>query len=171
MRLSLPFAIAMAVASIAATGCTATGSARSAASTAADSDAAGTPSTGKPMGKIAADQVGKVSPVPAFMGGGEHWSIDIQATGDMNHRVQLTWGSGSQKASGQLAYRGQPADAPRTLIVLSGELATAQGAKPMTVEIRDSACTDDGDRPHRHSVQVTVEGLQQMRGCGDLAVY
>jgi hypothetical protein len=123
------------------------------------------------MGKIGADQVGKVSPVPAFKGFGEHWGIEIQATGERSHKVELTWGSGSEKASGTVDYKGQAADAPDSLIVLSGELATKQGAKPMVVEISRKDCTDDGDGAHRHSVQVTVDGLPQMRGCGDLAMY
>lgn len=141
-----------------------------------DATTTATPATdpgpaGRPMGKIGADQVGKVSPVPAFKGFGEHWGIEIQATGEMSHKVELTWGSGSEKASGTVDYKGQPADAPGSLIVLSGELATKQGAKPMVVEINRKDCTDDGDGAHRHSVQVTVEGLPQMRGCGDLAMY
>lgn len=127
---------------------------------------------GQPMGKIGADQVGKLSPVPAFKGFGEHWSVDIQATGEMNHKVDLTWGSGGEKASGSARYNGQPADAPSSLIVLSGELSTAQGAKPMTVEISRKDCIDDGDNKHSYSVQVHVEGMDPLQGgCGDLAVY
>ncbi|SFL09550.1 hypothetical protein [Lysobacter sp. cf310] len=126
----------------------------------------------RPAGKIGADQVGKVSPVPAFKGIGEHWSIDIQASGDMQHTVALTWGSGSYSAKGQARYNGQPADAPSSLIVLSGALDTAQGAKPMIIEIVRKDCTDDGDRPHQHSVSVRVEGMDPpLQGCGDLAVY
>ena len=127
---------------------------------------------GQPMGKIGADQVGKVSPVPAFKGFGEHWGIDIHATGEMNHKVELTWGSGGEKASGSARYNGQPADAPGSLIVLSGELDTQQGAKPMTIEIKAGECIDDGDNKHMHSVQVHVDGMDALTGgCGDLAVY
>ncbi|SDZ31621.1 hypothetical protein SAMN04487939_13915 [Lysobacter sp. yr284] len=125
-----------------------------------------------PSAKIGADQVGKLSPVPAFKGFGEHWSIDIQSTGEMNHKVDLTWGSGSEKASGTARYNGQPADAPSTLIVLSGELNTKAGAKPMIVEISNKECIDDGDNKHMHSVTVHVEGMDRFDGgCGDLAVY
>lgn len=126
----------------------------------------------RPAGKIGADQVGKVSPVPAFKGFGEHWSIDIQASGDMQHTVALTWGSGSYSAKGQARYNGQPADAPSSLIVLSGALDTAQGPKPMIIEISRKDCTDDGDGAHQHSVSVRVEGMDPpLQGCGDLAVY
>ena len=126
----------------------------------------------RPAGKIGADQVGKLSPVPAFKGFGEHWSIDIQASGQLDHTVDLTWGSGSYKAKGHARYDGQPADASSSLIVLSGELDTAQGAKPMTIEISRKDCTDDGDGRHQHSVSVHVEGMDPpLQGCGDLAVY
>ena len=151
-----------------------------AATPAADSATAPAPTAPPPAvgpdgpasAKIGADQVGKVSPVPAFKGFGEHWSIDIQATGEMNHKVDLTWGSGSEKASGTARYNGQPADAPNTLIVLSGELQTQAGAKPMTIEISKKECIDDGDNKHMHSVDVSVEGMDKFSGgCGDLAVY
>jgi hypothetical protein len=136
-----------------------------------DTPPADAPETIQPMGKIGADQVGKVSPVPAFKGFGEHWSIEIQATGEMNHKVDLTWGSGSEKASGSARYNGQPADAPSTLIVLSGELAGKDGAKPMTIEISRQECTDDGDNKHMQSVSVHVDGMDTFKGCGDLAMY
>ncbi|MGH8082416.1 MAG: hypothetical protein ACREP7_17700 [Lysobacter sp.] len=127
--------------------------------------------TAAPMAKIGADQVGKVSPVPAFKGFGEHWNVDIQATGEMNHKVDLTWGSGSETASGTARYNGQPADASSTLIVLSGELATKAGAKPMTIEISRKECTDDADNKHLQTVSVHVDGMDTLQGCGDLAVY
>lgn len=125
----------------------------------------------EPSAKIGADQVGKVSPVPAFKGFGEHWSIHVRAVGKMNHTVDLTWGSGSETASGMVSYDGPPPVGQLDTIVLRGELQAPDGAKPMTVEIVRKDCTDDGDVPHRHSVQVTVEGMAPMRGCGDLAVY
>ncbi|MBT2750153.1 MULTISPECIES: hypothetical protein [unclassified Lysobacter] len=148
------------------------------ADTAAPADAARVPEPTagagageRPMGKIGADQVGKVSPVPAFKGFGEHWSIEIQATGEMNHKVDLTWGSGSEKASGSARYNGRPADAPGTPIVLSGELTGKDGAKPMTIEISRQDCTDDGDTKHLQSVSVHVDGMDTFKGCGDLAMY
>lgn len=164
----------LAVLSLSLTGCAATDAGKSAAAVepAPVETSPADPSPAEPArGKIAADQVGKVSPVPAFKGFGEHWSIDLQASGGMDHSVALIWGSGSYRASGHALYRGQPADAPSSLIVLSGELRTEQGAKPMTIEIQRQDCTDDGDRPHQHSVQVSVQGMDPMRGCGDLAVY
>lgn len=175
MRL-MPLAAIASVALLAA--CTAPDKAKDAAAPAADAapataqPAAQPDPAAPPAAKIGADQVGKLSPVPAFKGFGEHWSIDIQATGEMNHKVDLTWGSGSEKASGTARYNGQPADAPSTLIVLSGELNTKDGAKPMTIEISKKECIDDGDNKHMQSVDVTVDGMDKLTGgCGDLAVY
>lgn len=179
MRL-LPLAAILSAAFLAACNAPDKNHEAAAPAPAADSAAAATPAAPEPAvgpdgpaaAKIGADQVGKVSPVPAFKGFAEHWSIDIQATGEMNHKVELTWGSGSQKASGSARYNGQPADAPSTLIVLSGELDTKDGAKPMTIEISKRECTDDGDNKHMHSVDVTVEGMDKFSGgCGDLAMY
>jgi hypothetical protein len=175
MRLFFPSAAAASVAFLGAAlaACAGTDAGKSAApvepaTTAADTAA----SAERPAGKIAADQVGKVSPVPAFKGFGEHWSVEIQASGDdFDHSVSLTWGSGSYNATGHARYRARPAGAPSSPIVLSGDLDTAQGAKPMTIEISRQDCTDDGDRPHQHSVRVRVEGMEPMQGCGDLAVY
>ena len=159
--------------SLALAGCAATDAGRTAAPAAPAAAAADTAALAeRPAGKIAADQVGKVSPVPAFKGYGEHWSVEIQASGDdFDHTVALTWGSGSYNATGHARYPARPAAAPGSPIVLNGELTTAQGAKPMSIEISRQDCTDDGDRPHQHRVRVRVEGLDPMQGCGDLAVY
>lgn len=175
MRLSFLSAALLGAASLSAAlaGCAGTDAGKSAAPTEPATTATDTAAPAeRPAAKIAADQVGKVSPVPAFKGFGEHWSVDIQASGDdFDHTVALTWGSGSYNATGHARYKGRPAGAPSSPIVLSGELATAQGAKPMTIEISRKDCTDDGDRPHQHSVRVLVEGMDPMQGCGDLAVY
>lgn len=175
MRLSFLSAAVLGVASLSAAlaGCAGTDAGKTAAP--AQSATATTETAApaeRPTAKIAADQVGKVSPVPAFKGFGEHWSVDIQASGDdFDHTVALTWGSGSYNATGHARYQKPTAGAPNSPIVLSGDLATAQGAKPMTIEISRQDCTDDGDRPHQHSVRVRVEGMEPMQGCGDLAMY
>ncbi|QWP77673.1 hypothetical protein J5226_04475 [Lysobacter sp. K5869] len=178
MRL-MPLAAIASLALLAA--CTAPDKAKDAAAPAPAADGAASATaqpaaqsdpSAQPSAKIGADQVGKLSPVPAFKGFGEHWSIDIQSTGEMNHKVDLTWGSGSEKASGTARYNGQPADAPSTLIVLSGELKTKDGAKSMVIEISKQECIDDGDNKHMQSVDVTVDGMDKLTGgCGDLAVY
>lgn len=128
-------------------------------------------------GKLSPEMAGKVSPVPAFMGLGEHFRIEIQSDGGqtadgLRHRVQLTWGTGTRQAEGTLFYRGTPGytsgGAP---IALDGTLDTPVGKKTIRVEIATEACTDEADTAHPQRVTVTVQGEAAMRGCGDLAVY
>ncbi|MDF2382333.1 hypothetical protein JMG10_12695 [Nostoc ellipsosporum NOK] len=117
---------------------------------------------------------GQMSPVPAFNGGGEGWSIDITSTGGGAHDASLVWASGSQHNDFKLFYRGQPADAPSTLIVLSGEMRAGGALRPVIVEIKREPCRDDAGASFMHSVSVTAEGVvpgtSQMRGCGHLAM-
>lgn len=117
---------------------------------------------------------GALSPVPAFNGGGEGWSIDITSTGGGAHDASLVWASGSQRSDFKLFYRGQPADAPSTLIVLSGEMRAGGTLRPVIVEIKREPCKDDAGTSFMHSVSVTAEGVvpgtSQMRGCGHLAM-
>lgn len=132
-------------------------------------------------GKISPDMVGKVSPVPAFKGLGEHFNIEIQSQGEqtaegMRHSVHLVWGMGTYDAEGTLFYRSapdrnMPGPARGAPILLDGTLETAQGPKTIRVEIITEACTDDADRPHPQRVTVALQGETGMQGCGDLAVY
>lgn len=179
MRL-LPLAAIMSFALL--TACTAQDKPKDAAAApAADSAAPATPAAtkpepavgpdGPPSAKIAADQVGKVSPVPAFKGFGKHWTIDVQAAGEMNHKVELSWNGGAEKASGTARYYGHPDDVRSALIVLSGEVSIGNGAKPVKIEIIRRECSDDAGNKHEQSVKVHVEGMDTLSGCGDLAVY
>ena len=135
--------------------------------------------TGPPpgaSGKLSPDMVDKVSPVPAFMGLGEHFNIEIksqgeQSTGGMRHHVRLVRGTGSEQAEGMLYYRGTPGPSRGAPIVLAGNLDTAQGSKTVRVEIFTEACTDDADVAHPQRVKIVLQGETDMNGCGDLAVY
>ena len=127
-------------------------------------------------GKISPDMVGKVSPVPAFKGLGEHFNIEIQSQGEqtpegMRHSVRLVWGMGTYEGEGTLFYRSTPGPARGAPILLDGTLQTAQGPKTLRVEIVTEACTDDADQPHPQRVTVALQGETGMQGCGDLAVY
>jgi len=124
-----------------------------------------------PSPKVSADMAGRVSPVPAFMGLGEHFNIRIRSIGDMRHDVELSWAMGQKTAQGVLVYRGAPGVPHRGPIALDGTLDTADGAKPIRVEIVTEPCTDEADRPHPQRVTVTLEGETTLHGCGDLAVY
>ncbi|HIE1099910.1 MULTISPECIES: hypothetical protein [Stenotrophomonas] len=106
-----------------------------------------------------------MSPVPAFTGGGAGWRIEIASTGKGNHDASLS--ADGRTHTGTLRYLGQPADAPSTLIVLNGEL----GKQPAVVEIKRESCRNAEGVDTLASVQVTMEGQPQRRGCGHLAVY
>ncbi|WP_295557995.1 hypothetical protein [uncultured Stenotrophomonas sp.] len=110
---------------------------------------------------IAAD----LSPVPAFAGGGAGWRIEIASTGKGNHDASLSADGRTHK--GVLRYLGQPADAPGSLIVLNGEL----DKQPTIVEIKHESCRNTEGVDTLASVQVTMEGQPQRRGCSHLAVY
>ena len=156
------------------TACTATPP-QAAAAPPADPPQASLPPPGA-SGKLSADMVDKVSPVPAFMGLGEHFNIEIQGEGGptaegLRHRVHLVWGMGAYEADGALFYRGTPGPSRGAPIALDGTLDTAKGKQAIRVEIVTEACTDDADVAHPQRVTVTVQGEPVMRGCGDLAVY
>jgi hypothetical protein len=129
------------------------------------------PAPPAPSPKVSPEMAGRLSPVPAFMGLGEHFNIRIHAIGDMRHEVELTWAMGQKTAKGILVYRDTPSVPRRSPILLDGTLDTAGGRKALRVEIVSEACTDDADRPHMQRVTVAIEGETMLHGCGDLAVY
>jgi hypothetical protein len=130
----------------------------------ADAPPPGAPAPGS-RGKIAADQVGKVSPVPAFQGGGAGWGIAIQATGGLRHSVRLHWSGSAGDASGTARY--QAAGTPGTH-QLAGTLYDKTGDRAMRITLRRGDCA--GARVRPYSVEVAVDGMAPLRGCGDLAL-
>ena len=119
-------------------------------------------------GKIAADQVGKVSPVPAFQGGGGDWRISIRAVGGMRHDVQLRWGGTAQSAGGTARYL--PAEAAPGRHRLDGTLYGADGDRAMRITLQRGDCTGAGGRVQPYSVAVAVDGMEPLQGCGELAL-
>jgi hypothetical protein len=119
-------------------------------------------------GKIAADQVGKVSPVPAFQGGGGDWRIAIQATGGMRHSVQLRWGGTAHAAAGTARYL--PAEATPGRHRLDGTLYGDNGDRAMHITLQRGDCTGATGRVHPYGVEVAVDGMAPLRGCGELAL-
>ncbi len=178
MRIRTTFAASLAMTLLATTlaACSATTPTDTAATPSAPADA---PTSGPPAGasgKISPGMVGKVSPVPAFMGLGEHFNIEIQSEGGqtaegMPHRVHLVWGMGTYDAEGTLFYRSTPGPSRGASIALDGTLETANGQKTIRVEIVTEPCTDDDDRAHPQRVTIVLQGEADMHGCGDLAVY
>jgi hypothetical protein len=159
---------------VAMTACSAT-QPTAATAPSADSPQATLPPPGA-SAKLSPDMVGKVSPVPAFMGQGEHFRIQIQSEGGesadgLRHRVHLVWGMGSDDARGTLFYRGAPGPSRGAPIALDGSLVTAKGSRTIRVEIATEPCIDDADVAHPQRVNITLQGEIKMTGCGELAVY
>lgn len=129
-----------------------------------------TPAPAGAMAKRAPPRPGEqVSPLVAFRGAGRDWSLEIENAGGLAHDAQLTWGNGSQHATGTLRYDGAAGTAADAPILLVGTLATKAGRRTLRVEITPAACTQGTDSAYTHAVQATVEGLAPMFGCGDLA--
>jgi hypothetical protein len=118
-------------------------------------------------GKISADQVGKVSPVPAFQGGGADWSVEILSIGDMRHSVKLA--SGDDVQTGTAIY--QPTMAAQSQILLTGTLYASGGDRALRITLTPGECRDAAGRSHRHGVRIDIEGAPSLQGCGDLAMY
>ena len=128
------------------------------------------PAPSAPMAKRAPPQPGeKVSPVIAFRGNGEHWNLQLENAGGYAHDADLTWDDGSQQATGSLEYQPNPGSPSDTPIVLVGTLRTAAGPRSVRIEINEGACKDSEGAAYTHAVQATIEGVEPMRGCGDLA--
>jgi hypothetical protein len=169
MRMHKNMLVLSFAASIVLAACTAT--------TPTEAAAPDAPTPGPPpgaSGKLSAQMVDKVSPVPAFMGRGQYFKIDIQSEGSqtpegLRHHVQLVWGT--REAEGTLLYRGTPGPSRGAPIALDGTLDTATGKQTIRVEIVTEACTDETHAARPQRVTVTVQGQAAMRGCGELAVY
>ncbi|MBA4490215.1 hypothetical protein [Paracoccus sp. S1E-3] len=123
-----------------------------------------------PMDERPSDKQTSVqSPVAAFTGGGKDWTIKIQSTGKASHAVQMTIPGNSQQWVGTLDYKGQPADAPSDLTVLSGRVMATPAMLPATVEIKPGNCSTGG-QTGTSSVSVYLEGEKPLRGCGSMAM-
>ena len=131
----------------------------------ADAPAQRAPPLPGARGKIAADQVGKLSPVPAFEGGGPGWDISIHATAGLRHDVRLRWGGSAHVAGGTVRYRASP---PGTHL-LEGTLYGVGGDRGLRIDLRRGDCRDAG-RVFPYAVMVMVDGMAPLRGCGELAL-
>ncbi|MFS8063463.1 MAG: hypothetical protein ACMG5Z_02635 [Luteimonas sp.] len=118
-------------------------------------------------GKISADQVGKVSPVPAFQGGGADWSIEIQSVGDMRHSIKLVTGDAVQ--TGTAVY--QPTTTAPPQILLIGTLYATQGDRALRITLTRGQCRDAAGALHRHGVRIDIADRAPLQGCGDMAMY
>jgi len=118
-------------------------------------------------GKISADQVGKVSPVPAFQGAGADWSVEILSLGEMRHSVKLA--SGDDVQTGTAVY--QPTTNAQAQILLTGTLYASGGDRALRITLTRGECRDAAGRSHQHGVRIDIAGATPLQGCGDLAMY
>jgi hypothetical protein len=118
-------------------------------------------------GKISADQVGKISPVPAFQGAGADWSVEIASLGEMRHSVKLI--SGDDVQTGTAVY--QPTTDAPAQILLTGTLYANGGDHPLRITLTRGECRDAAGRLHGHGVRIDIAGATPLQGCGDLAMY
>jgi hypothetical protein len=118
-------------------------------------------------GKISVDQVGKVSPLPAFQGGGANWSIEILSVGDMRHSVKLTTGDDVQ--TGTAVY--QPTTTAQPQILLTGTLYATPDDRALRITLTRGECRDAAGAVHLHGVRIDIAGTASLQGCGDLAMY
>ena len=164
----LPASIAMGAVLAAAGACTPAGNDAIDVRAPAPSERASTDRVpAAAAGKISADQVGKVSPVPAFQGGGADWSVEILSIGDMRHSVKLA--SGDDVQTGTAIY--QPTTAAQSQILLTGTLYASGGDRALRITLTRGECRDAAGRSHRHGVRIDIEGAASLQGCGDLAMY
>jgi hypothetical protein len=127
-------------------------------------------SAAKPAGKISADMVGKISPIAAFIGQGNDWTVNIDALDATQHLVTLEWTRLRRTDSGTAVYGG-PLDIARGRpLALEGRLQTEHGVKALRVEIRTESCTDDQGAVRPQRIVLLIEGRTALKGCGDLAM-
>jgi hypothetical protein len=127
--------------------------------------------SGKPAAKISPDMVGKVSPIPAFIGEGQGWRIEIKALDATQHYVALDWTKTKIAESGTARYLGALDVARGSPLAIDGMLQTRGGAKTLRVEIRSEACTDTAGVVRPQRIAIVIQGRAPLNGCGDLAMY
>ncbi len=129
-----------------------------------------TPSA-KPAAKISPEMVGKLSPIPAFIGEGQGWRIEIKALDATQHHVALDWINTKIAESGTARYLGALDIARSSPLAIDGMLQTRDGAKTLRIEIRSEACTDSAGVVRPQRIAIIIQGRAPLTGCGDLAMY
>ena len=170
------FALSMAVSGIVACSATPSSQAHAPAAETMQAQPTATRPPSGASGKLAPEMVGKVSPVPAFMGQGgrgtKRWTIDIHSEGEMRHRVDLIWTQTHRRLQGSVFYRDAPTPSTHGApIALDGSLDTAKGPRKVRIDILTETCTDETKTAYPQRVRITLQDQPIMDGCGELAVY
>ena len=119
-------------------------------------------------GKIGADQVGALSPVPAFRAVGDGWRLQAEGTEGMRMSARLQRdGRGQQNAT--LVYDLQRAGAtPRTHVLAGTLYGDGDADRPITVTLVRERCSNaEGEQAWR--AEVVVAGGESLVGCADVA--
>ena len=119
-------------------------------------------------GKIGADQVGALSPVPAFRAVGDGWRLQAEGTEGMRLSARLQRdGRGQQNAT--LVYDLQRAGAtPRTHVLAGTLYGDGDADRPITVTLVRERCSNaEGEQAWR--AEVVVAGGESLVGCADVA--
>ncbi len=127
--------------------------------------------SGKPAGKISPHMVGKLSPIPAFIGEGRGWRVKIRSLDSSQHHVDVEWTMSAITESGTARYRGALDVARGSPLAIDGMLQTRDGARTLQIEILTEACTDAAGVVRPQRIDIMVEGRAPLNGCGDLAMY
>lgn len=127
--------------------------------------------SGKPAAKISPDMVGKLSPIPAFIGQGKGWRVEIQSLDATQHHVALESTNKNITESGTARYLGALDIARGSPLAIDGMLQTREGAKALRIEIRTETCIDTAGVKRPQRVAIAVDGRAPLNGCGDLAMY
>jgi hypothetical protein len=109
------------------------------------------------------------SPVPAFHGGGDGWRFDIQADTAVRHTAKLLYAGASTNAT-LVLRQATPAADPHAF-EFEGTLFTARGDTPLRVHIRREDCKDAAGILRMQTVEVAVQGVVRLRGCGEITPY
>lgn len=119
-------------------------------------------------GKLGADQVDELSPVPAFRALGDGWRMQAEGTEGMRLSARLQRnGFGVRNAT--LVYdRLRAGMSPRTHVLAGTLYGGDAGDLPVTVTLVRERC-DNAEGEHAWRAEVVVEGGERLVGCADVA--
>ena len=119
-------------------------------------------------GKLGADQVGELSPVPAFRALGDGWRMQAEGTEGMRLSARLQRdGLGVRNAT--LVYDPHRAGrSPRTHVLAGTLYGDGSVDRPITVTLLRERC-ENAEGEHAWRAEVVVEGGERLTGCADVA--
>ena len=118
-------------------------------------------------GKLGADQVGAVSPVPAFRALGTGWRLQAEGIEGLRLSARLQRdGPGEQNAT--LRYDANRGDASPRTHVLAGTLYDSSGDRAIEVTLVRETC-ENAEGEHAWRAEVRIARDPALLGCADVA--